>query len=498
MSKAKMASSFIKIKFHNIGSVLIKTAGTYAVSGFALIQLSSVVVDNISIEDIFGMSSEGFMQLLFIVIIIGFPLSLITSFVFKRKTINNETLKDYDDLKEVVTNKKPKIGIVPFENLNDDSGGEFLVDGIVEDLITELSMVKEISVATRKTCFSFRDKDYTSQTFKDEWGFDYVVSGSIRSSDDRLRISVELSDMDDDEVIWSNKYDKIKTDIFSLQDEIVTQIIHSVIGEIELTSLKRAHRKPTENMTSYEFTLKGRALNQKFEKEANAEAIRMLDAAIEADNLNPLPHSWKACTLGQAMFMGWKDKDDDETMAAFLETLSKANEINDNDWNTNRILAEAHLTMNDFEQTKVYATKAYRANPSNPHVLSIYGESLLRNGDIETAIRIFEKMYELEPLVAADTNSDRPLQSIFSAYYMSGNFDKCKEIFDKLDDFNSKTWISLIDMHKKNDEEFKSTDWFQRGMSKFKDLDWKEEIKTFHLNSKEDIENFLALSSALN
>jgi tetratricopeptide (TPR) repeat protein len=154
--------------------------------------------------------------------------------------------------------------------------------------------------------------------------------------------------------------------------------------------------------------------------------------------------------------------------------------------------------MNDFEQTKVYATKAYRANPSNPHVLSIYGESLLRNGDIETAIRIFEKMYELEPLVAADTNSDRPLQSIFSAYYMSGNFDKCKEIFDKLDDFNSKTWISLIDMHKKNDEEFKSTDWFQRGMSKFKDLDWKEEIKTFHLNSKEDIENFLALSSALN
>ena len=87
-------------------------------------------------------------------------------------------------------------------------------------------------------------------------------------------------------------------------------------------------------------------------------------------------------------------------MPDMLEALSKANELNDNDWNTNRILAEANLTMNDFEQTKVYATKAYRANPNNPHVLSIYGESLLRNGDIDTAIKIFEKMYELISLVA--------------------------------------------------------------------------------------------------
>ena len=94
--------------------------------------------------------------------------------------------------------------------------------------------------------------------------------------------------MEDDQVIWSNKYDKLKADIFELQDEIVTQIIYCVIGEIEITSLKRAG-KPTESMTSYEYTLKGRALNQKFEKEANAEAIKMLDAAIEADELNPCP-----------------------------------------------------------------------------------------------------------------------------------------------------------------------------------------------------------------
>ena len=495
MSKAKIASSFIKIKFHNVGSILIKTAGTYAVSAFALIQLSSIVVTNISTLDILGITSERFMQLLFIIVLIGFPLSLIIAFSFKKKNLNQEILKDYEDLKNVVSNKKPKIGVIPFENLNDDKDGAFLVDGIVEDLITELSMIKEISVATRRTCFGLKGKDYTSQTFKDEWGFDYVVSGSIRSAEDKLRISVELSDMEDDQVIWSNKYDKLKADIFELQDEIVTQIIYCVIGEIEITSLKRAHRKPTESMTSYEYTLKGRALNQKFEKEANAEAIKMLDAAIEADELNPLPHSWKACTLGQSMFLGFKDQS--EVMPDMLEALSKANELNDNDWNTNRILAEANLTMNDFEQSRVYATKAYRANPNNPHVLSIYGESLLRNGDIDTAIKIFEKMYELEPIVAADTNSDRPLQAILFAYYMNNDLGKCNELLNQLDDFTSKTWLALIDLHHRNKKDYKQEDWFIKGMDKFKNLDWKSEIKSFHLNDKDILENLSNMSATL-
>ena len=495
MSKAKIASSFIKIKFHNVGSILIKTAGTYAVSAFALIQLSSIVVTNISTLDILGITSERFMQLLFIIVLIGFPLSLIIAFSFKKKNLNQEILKDYEDLKNVVSNKKPKIGVIPFENLNDDKDGAFLVDGIVEDLITELSMIKEISVATRRTCFGLKGKDYTSQTFKDEWGFDYVVSGSIRSAEDKLRISVELSDMEDDQVIWSNKYDKLKADIFELQDEIVTQIIYCVIGEIEITSLKRAHRKPTESMTSYEYTLKGRALNQKFEKEANAEAIKMLDAAIEADELNPLPYSWKACTLGQSMFLGFKDQS--EVMPDMLEALSKANELNDNDWNTNRILAEANLTMNDFEQSRVYATKAYRANPNNPHVLSIYGESLLRNGDIDTAIKIFEKMYELEPIVAADTNSDRPLQAILFAYYMNNDLGKCNELLNQLDDFTSKTWLALIDLHHRNRKDYKQEDWFIKGMDKFKNLDWKSEIKSFHLNDKDILENLSNMSATL-
>ena len=141
-----------------------------------------------------GISTESFMQILFICVLILFPVVLIISYLTKRKSIDKETLKNFDENNSTIDDYRPKIGLIPFENLNNDNDGEFLVDGIVEDLITELSMVKEISVATRKTCFGFKGKDYTSQSFKDEWGFDFIVSGSIRSSNDRLRISVELSD----------------------------------------------------------------------------------------------------------------------------------------------------------------------------------------------------------------------------------------------------------------------------------------------------------------
>ena len=112
------------------------------------------------------------MQILFIGVLVLFPIALIIAYV-TRKTIDGETLKNFDENNSTIDDYRPKIGLIPFENLNNDNDGEFLVDGIVEDLITELSMIKEISVATRKPVLDL-GKDYTSQSFKDEWGFDFI------------------------------------------------------------------------------------------------------------------------------------------------------------------------------------------------------------------------------------------------------------------------------------------------------------------------------------
>ena len=493
MDKLKIALSFIKIRLKNIGSALAKGSTAYIIASFGLIQVSSIVADNIDVVQSIGISKELFMQYLFISLLFLFPVFLIFTIINKRKSINKDILKSLDKNLEQIDDQRPKIAVIPFENLNKDDDGQFLVDGIAEDLLTELSMVKEISVATRKTCFGLREKDITSQDFKDAYGFDYVVTGSIRASDNRLRISIELSDMNDDKVIWSNKFDIENKDIFEIQDEIVTKIVTCIVGEIEISSLKRANRKPTDNMTSYEYTLKGRALNQQYEKNANAEAIKMLDAAIEADKTNPLPYSWKACTIGQSMALGFRENND-KTMSDFMGALSKANELNDNDWNALRIIAEAHLTLQDFEGAMVYANKAYNANPNHPFVLWIYGRVLMRYGNLDSGIKILEKLYEREPIPMSDINTDRMNKELFLAYYLDKNYEKCEEIFDKINEYTFREWLINIDIKNKNEDDYLSDNWFTSGFNRFKDLNLKKEISLFHLNNKSLTANLEDLS----
>ena len=496
MDKLKILISFIRIKLKNVVTTLLKSATGYIVASFALIQVSSIVSDNVAIGNSLGLSNERIMQYIFIGLLIFFPIFLIFTYIFKRKSINKDILENLDANLSSIDDYRPKIAVIPFENLNNNDDGQFLVDGIAEDLLTELSMVKEISVATRKTCFSLREKDITSESFKNEWGFDFVVTGSIRTSDDRLRISIELSDMTDDRVIWSNKFDRENDDIFEIQDEIVTKIITCIVGEIEISSLKRANRKPTESMTSYEYTLKGRALNQKYEKNANAEAIKMLDAAIEADKSNPLPYSWKACTIGQSMALGFRE-DNDQTMSEFMQALSKANELNDNDWNALRIIAEAHLTLHDFEQAMVYANKAYNANPNHPFVLWIYGRVLLRYGNLENGIKILEKLYEIEPIPMSDINTDRMNKELFLAYYLNNNFEKCDEIFNKINEHGFREWLVYADIKTKQKIDYLKDNWFISGQQKFRDLNMKKEISLFHLNNKDISSNLENLSNII-
>ena len=142
MKKLKIAFYFLKIKLHNIFNLLIKTATAYVVAGFAIIQLSSIVVDNISTNDVLGIPPETLMQILFIVIPSGLPIILVITYMLKRKNIDLQVLTSNNDNSLNASDYKQKIGVIPFENLNNDDEGAFLVDGVVEDLITELSMIQ--------------------------------------------------------------------------------------------------------------------------------------------------------------------------------------------------------------------------------------------------------------------------------------------------------------------------------------------------------------------
>ena len=491
----------------NIFPVLWKTTTAYALISFGAVQLADVVVNNLSAENLGELNPATIMQGIFLLVGIGFPVALLTAVWLDRRRTNakpestSECQGDITSPQFVPGNYKQKLAIIPFENLNEDEGDGLLVDGIVEDLITEFSMIKELEIVSRKACFDMRQSGLTHDQLKTVWSLDFVVSGSIRSIQDRIRISAELSELETGKVVWSSKFDRFKTDIFEIQDEIVRKITLAILGEIEISSLHRADRKPTGNMTSYECLLKGRSLHHKFSKTANEQAIQMLDAAIEADKNNSQAYAWKACVLGQALGRGYSDNPE-ETYDTCLDNINKAVEINNNDFEAHRMLAEVHITLHDFEKAKMHGAKSFRINPNDPRVLSVYGEALLRTGPIDLGIEYLEKAYELDPVPQGQTNSDRRISALLFAHFMAaetGNdsLEKCLALKEELIEFDKRSWLILISIFERRGEEYRTQDWYFSNYEEFNASDWPLEIDRFHLNNKTMEESLLQLTGKL-
>ena len=461
-----------------------KVVTAYLVGSFALIQFANIAFPYFEVQSYVGFSSDEIMKALFIGLPLGLPIVLITAhFLSKKGSLLNNELENIDTLQNIGSYKQ-KIAVIPFANLNKDEDGAFLVDGIVEDLITEFSMIKEIEILSRQSCFDFREKNYSIEQFKKEFDLDYVVSGSIRIINDRLRISVELSELNEGNVVWGCKFDKVKEDIFDIQDEIVRKITISLIGEIELSSLERAKRKPTENMTSYESLLKGKELHHRFTKEDNEESLKALDLSIQADRNNSQAYAWKACALGQAYGRGYRD-DTDQLISEIMENINKAVELNNNDFEAHRMLAEVHLSLHEFEKAYDHGFKSFQLNPNDPRVTSVFGEILIRIDKLDKGIELLEKAYELDPIPQGQNTSDRRLCALLTGYYLKNDFNKCKDLVNDISDIDFKSWLLSTNIHKKNNFNIDNLNWFINGSKKFKNIDIELEIDRFHLNNVE-------------
>ena len=386
---------------------------------------------------------------------------------------------------ETSKNYKPKLAIMPFSNINDDNEGSYLVDGIVEDLITEFSMIKELKIVSRQSCFDFKSSGDDIKEFCKKFSVDYIVTGNIRSAGKRVRISVELSEPSNSNIIWNNKYDKVLEDIFEVQDEIVRNISISILGEIEISSLERARRKPTDSLTSYELLLKGKVLHHEFKKDACLEAITTFDKAIEADENNGQAYAWKACAIGQALVRGFIKGDFDEHWKIAEGCLEKARRLDNNDFEVHRLLAEVKLSQENFLAAEKHAKTCYKLVPNDPRVLSVYGEVLVRVGKVDEGLTALEKAYELNPVASGKTNEDHRLSAILFANYMARNLEECTNTINKLENIDFRSWLLTSKLCSDENYEFKNKSWFKEGKVRYNNLQkYTDEIVRFKLNNK--------------
>jgi TolB-like protein len=178
---------------------------------------------------------------------------------------------------------KPSIAVLPFANLSSDPEQDYFADGMVDDITTALSRFKALFVIARNSSFVYKGRAVDVKQVGRELGVRYVLEGSVRKAANRVRITGQLVDTATGAHLWAERFDGGLSDVFTLQDEVTASVVGAIAPAVEKAEIERAKRKPTDSLDAYALYLRGLAKHYQFSKQANHEAIRLFNGAIELD-----------------------------------------------------------------------------------------------------------------------------------------------------------------------------------------------------------------------
>lgn len=186
---------------------------------------------------------------------------------------------------------RPSIAILPFDNMSSDPDQEFLADGIVEDVITELSRFRSLFVIARNSTFAYKGTHKDIRQIARELDVRYVVEGSVRRAGNRLRVTAQLIEAETGRHIWADRWDRAMEDLFDLQDELTRAIVSCIEPELGAHERAMARAKPTESLTAWELYQRGNAEYFTATPIGYARSYALFAQAIEADPQFPLPYA---------------------------------------------------------------------------------------------------------------------------------------------------------------------------------------------------------------
>jgi serine/threonine protein kinase/cytochrome c-type biogenesis protein CcmH/NrfG len=284
--------------------------------------------------------------------------------------------------------KQKSVAVLYFENQSGAKEDEYFRDGITEDIVTELSKIKQLEIFPRSEMLAFRDKPVTAQQVGQQLGAAYVLEGSIRRAGNRVRITAQLVEASTRHSVWAERYDRQLEDVFAIQEEIARSIAQALRITLTPQEEKTMARKPTENPQAYDFYLRGRSYTR---RENMDYALQMFEQAIQLDPKFALAHAGIAHLCG--LIYEIRDQNPNwiaRGLAACDRATALAPDLPE------VLIAHARIfyAQKKYDETALLALRAIERKPDCEGSWNILGRAYFASGRFEEAAALTERALE--------------------------------------------------------------------------------------------------------
>jgi adenylate cyclase len=293
--------------------------------------------------------------------------------------------------------EKSSIAVLAFENMSGDPEQDYFSDGITEDIITELSHFKDISVIARNSSFAFRGQSIDIVEIGKKLKVKYVLEGSIRKSGQRVRVTAQLIDATSGAHVWADRYDRDLEDVFAVQDEVVRVIATTLIGKLRHADHEHAKRKTPSSLAAYDCVVLGLDHFYKWTPQDNKKALELFNQAISIDPEYACAHAWLAQAYFREGLNIWSDSHE-ESFSRLYEHADKAVALDENDSLTHTALGIANLFRSEHDLARSHFERALSLNPSNTDAMVHYARWEALTGNPDKGLERLNEALEYNPL----------------------------------------------------------------------------------------------------
>jgi len=374
---------------------VIQVGVVYLVAAWIIMQVADVMFPALDLPD-------WSIRLAAAMLIIGFPVALILSWAYELGPGGLHRESTTDDAGEAMPRNLPApadldweegktVAVLPFVDMSAARDQEYFSDGLTEELLNALAQVGDLRVSSRTSSFAFKNSTADIRTVAEKLDVKFVVEGSVRKAENRLRIAAQLIEAASDKHIWSCIYDRYLDDVFAIQDEIAQQIAAALQVKL-LPQVEPA--RITANVEAYEYFLRGRSF---FNRLGGRNVQTSIDMFQRATRLDPeFSRAWAGLALSYAYWVMFFEGDRENLNAADAAS-GKAIALDpaSAEGYAARIMIAAARSEDD-EANAAYQ-KAIELDPDNFEAHYQYARYQFKRGNHQQALAMFDRARAIDP-----------------------------------------------------------------------------------------------------